>query len=606
VGVTGHRPERLNPDELDSLQASVAATLKRIAGAFCKISGSTAAGEAYDLNETPALRLLSPLAEGADRIAAKCALAEGYALQCPLPFSVTDYRKDFEASDKHPDDTRAEFDDLLTQAERVLELDGSRQRSSRAYFRVGMFLLRHTDLLLALWDGNADDASVGTAGIVSEAQRQSMPTLWIDSTAPHLVKLRDTALTQGRWQALDEDLLSKLLERLLLPPVAERSENHGLCAWLSERIQPRQNTRLAYQTHGEPRRNPLTWVYRAFFALLGKRSLHWIGNRYWRDASSQWDALTNAASQLPNNTAELNRRVYAHYLWADSLASYYADQYRGTFILSFSLGCLAVLFALLSEPFTMFPKRFAVFTVAELVTILAIASLVLHGKKRDLHQRWLDFRLLAERLRHRAFLLPIGGVSRLALPYYERHSDFSYTWIHWLVRAVSRAEGIPTGSFKNTDYRQTYARYLTAMLKNQAGYHKTNAERHERIVSLLHGLNTVLLLLIVGACLTNVNQSYAKPDDALAVWSTISAAVLPAFGATVAGLLSQGEFERIAQRSAGMSERLAHIIDSLNKPDSSDAMETLEEAANEAIDIMSEELSDWQVIFHAKPLEMHA
>lgn len=107
-------------------------------------------------------------------------------------------------------------------------------------------------------------------------------------------------------------------------------------------------------------------------------------------------------------------------------------------------------------------------------------------------------------------------------------------------------------------------------------------------------------MLIIGACAAHIFHLIHDADTAL----TISATFLPALGATVAGILSQGEFERIAHRSKGMAGRLDQIKDRLDKPTL--AAELLVEQANQAIVIMSQELSDWRIIFRAKPLEIHA
>jgi hypothetical protein len=85
VGVVGHRPNRLNRDKIPDLEEKIRellviireATLcaRRHAGVFC--GGATA---------TAVMRIVSPLAEGTDRLAARVALDAGFELQCPMPF----------------------------------------------------------------------------------------------------------------------------------------------------------------------------------------------------------------------------------------------------------------------------------------------------------------------------------------------------------------------------------------------------------------------------------------------------------------------------------------------------------------------------------------
>ncbi len=71
---------------MQKLIEKIEGVLKLIKLEFENIAALPIVDKTYDLNELPALRLISPLAEGSDRIAAECALRLGYELQCPLPF----------------------------------------------------------------------------------------------------------------------------------------------------------------------------------------------------------------------------------------------------------------------------------------------------------------------------------------------------------------------------------------------------------------------------------------------------------------------------------------------------------------------------------------
>jgi hypothetical protein len=320
--------------------------------------------------------------------------------------------------------------------------------------------------------------------------------------------------------------------------------------------------------------------------------------------------------KIPNRAAEHNLWLQAstntHFLHADSLGSYYAEQYRGTFVLSFALGAIAVLSALFGAPFKDLSHSGFPFAVTELVLILSIAGLIARGSVLALHQRWLDFRLLAERLRQYACLQAVGGVSQWVLPAFYSKSDNSHAWIDWLVRSINRSEGIPALVFDQT-YRKRYRAYLYLMIRDQVKYHALNAQRNEHIAHALHNFNLVFLVMIIIACSMHIacGVSFIHlphelcHDPILEASYTVVAAAFPAFGAAVAGMLSQGEFERIAQRSKGMAEQLQEIADNLKRsPDASVSELSLQ--AHNAIAIMSQELSDWRVIFHAKPLEWHA
>lgn len=593
VGVTGHRPSRLPSDSAD-LKERVAETLQTVALAYREFASSVDAKAAYNA-EAPVLRLLSPLAEGADRIAAVCGLAAGYDLQCPLPFLRDVYIEDFTETD--------EFDELLGKASKVLQLDGERSRKAQAYRNVGHLVLNHSDVVLAIWDGDEDENSPGTPGMVAKARRIGLPIVWINTKEPEKVQFFDPRSPLEDWQDFNKTVFADFLKHSLLPPEnTDASSQVGIGATCRQKVcPPPKDCYQAYFPHPEPSTNLLGTLYRGFFALLGKtgkQRWNWVGNPYRQDAEQQWQALANAEESFRCPDA-----LREHFIRSDSLACYYADKYRGTFVACFGLGGLAVLFALLGGPFSGFSESFKslspLFAALELSAILAILLLINHGRHQDCHRRWLDYRLLAERLRQAAFLMPIGIVPRWSLPVYESHDDQSHAWIDWLARAVIQADGI-SGGMIDTEHRQNYCDYLCSIVKGQVEYHHTNAERNERIVHTLHGANLLLLGLIVAACAAHIFHLIHDAETEL----TIAATVLPAFGATIAGILSQGEFKRIARRSNGMAAHLEKIESCLKR--SPPTAEFLVEQANQVIVVMSQELSDWCVIFRIKPLEIHA
>jgi hypothetical protein len=154
VGVTGHR----------DLRAEDASALRRAVGDILDAI-------ARELPSTP-LVVLSPLAEGADQLVAREGLARGLSLMVPLPMPRDLYLAGFES-----EVARRAFDELAAQAERVFELPlapgvdraalgSDRVARRRQYEQLGVFLVRHAQILVALWDGHASDDPGGTAHVV--------------------------------------------------------------------------------------------------------------------------------------------------------------------------------------------------------------------------------------------------------------------------------------------------------------------------------------------------------------------------------------------------------------------------------------------------------
>ena len=156
VGVTGTRV--LGADAISALRVQLGALL----------------GSVKALVKTLRIRMVSPLAEGADRLAAAQALALGYELEAPLPFAQAEYEKDFPGSVD-------EFRSLLAQAgPRVLELEAARiDDGTYNYEAVGQLVVRRCDLLIAIWDGDKARGRGGTAEIVQYAAGRGRPIWWL-------------------------------------------------------------------------------------------------------------------------------------------------------------------------------------------------------------------------------------------------------------------------------------------------------------------------------------------------------------------------------------------------------------------------------------------
>lgn len=155
VGITGHRD--LREADLTVLEERVRSVLRMLQSRY---------------PSTPLL-MLSALAEGADRLAARVALEVGARLIVPLPMPRTVYETDFEA----PGSLEA-FAALLARAELSFELplvegnDQERIRNSgeardRQYTQLDIYIAEHSQILIALWDGVVAGRPAGTAQTVA-------------------------------------------------------------------------------------------------------------------------------------------------------------------------------------------------------------------------------------------------------------------------------------------------------------------------------------------------------------------------------------------------------------------------------------------------------
>lgn len=151
-GVSGHRD--LVPADLPQLRAQIQIVFSRFRLAYPNAS----------------FQLLSPLAEGADRVTAEVALACGIRLFVPMPMVQAEYERDF-ASPASLD----KFRRLLASAESNWEVSdeavrkksGSSESGARAekYAAVGDHIARRSHVLILLWDGCDNEKIGGTAWV---------------------------------------------------------------------------------------------------------------------------------------------------------------------------------------------------------------------------------------------------------------------------------------------------------------------------------------------------------------------------------------------------------------------------------------------------------
>lgn len=110
------------------------------------------------------IRMLNSLACGADQLCARVAVALDIPLYCPLPMEESEYRRDFTPAEL------AEYDTLRGKAEEAFTAPATEPpQPGRDYFyrQAGIYVAAHSHILLALWDGvPGKPAGCGTAEAV--------------------------------------------------------------------------------------------------------------------------------------------------------------------------------------------------------------------------------------------------------------------------------------------------------------------------------------------------------------------------------------------------------------------------------------------------------
>jgi hypothetical protein len=625
LGVVGHRPNRLQHADLPQLNA----VLKELLGGVKAAVEAAWDGELYAERDgrRVVLRALSPLAEGADRLFARQALDLGYSLCCVMPFRQVEYEKDFAAGSAKAlaADALPCFRGLLADARQgpglvSYEMDGSRNDESAAYGAAGRVVLNQSDLLVVIWDGQRLGKRGGTEEIFDAAIARGVPVIWIDAQAPHAWQIVDaehplptaergvraTPSATSEAGAIQRAVASllELPQPVAAPPetsVADRSKNEArehLKAFFGER-------KPAYS---------LAMPWGIFQALVGdsrRPSVQLKVPGFERSVEDEWprDRSTPIASVVDNL-----RRFYA---WPDKLAVLYANRYRSAFLAAFLLAAGAVGMALLAavaERKGHHHLEIACIAV-ELVAICTILLTVSLGRGRRWHERWLEYRVVAELVRHLRLVAPLGGARPLPhIPaHWATYGQPSATWMAWYVRAVERDLGLPA-AVVDKDHLRTCLDQLIHVLAGQVSYHARNAERNGRLESRLHGCGVILLLLTLLACGLHFVADLPEWHRPLAVMAALAfcCGFFPALGAALAGIANQGEFLRIHKRSQAMRDQLKILL-----KDIEDAASNLEREpgslsrpysplvsarASDAARLLVHEVLDWRVVFLDRPL----
>lgn len=526
IGVTGHR---LLPDD--------PALVARVDGAVRRIRALVPSSPHTPLY----LAAVSPLAEGADRlVAARVLTDEGATLEVALPLPRDDYMDDFATAE-----SRHAFASLLARASGVVTLPPGETRGE-AYERVGRYIVDHSDVMIALWDGAAARGRGGTADIVAYARERDVPLFWIHTEAPYaLCEERGEGIASATFAALD--------------------------AYNRARLAGRRLDRATAQAQGQERE------------LTAQSERAGLGGSFTQSYCA-W--------------------ILPHYVRADVLAQRYQAMFYLVCDALFYLGAAAVAVAGISAVVGEGLQGSArwILPGLEILLMLLILLTLLAGRRLRLHERWLAYRFLAERFRSGLILAPaLPAGPRLAMGDNAGAEDTAARWLGraydevWSRRPQPSNEDIPLDGLK--------ALLASAWIDDQAGYQCQAARRNERRHRRSAGLTAAIFALTLAAAVAHgfgVGGVVAGvPLNGAPIFLSIA---LPALAAAVAAIAVQREYPRNAHRARQMARDLEEIGRRLARATS---LEGVRDIAQEAERAMLAENRDWFVVMRFHDVELH-
>ncbi len=534
VGVSG--AAKLDEVAQERLRPEVAAILGQVRAELEALACDARAKAAYltesDAALRPSLRIVSPLAEGADRLVAEEALRLDYTLEALLPFEQRAYEATFP-------DSIAEFQILLRRASRVLILDGDSGDAivrGRSYGEAGRLVARNCDLLIAVWDNTKPAKGPGgTADTVRFAVHAGVPVWWLHADGEaeprlladmvHLAQPEDAPAGSAALQAW----LHQRITDAVLPPEPTDEKRSGLFAFTANKMRVwRRLETDAVRIFLNEAVQGNDWLWRAHNLFLGPP----------RPARS--DPSRSAPPSHP--AARLSRQ--------------YQARYRSSYFYVFVAAAFALLAAVIGLAF---PNAKPFTAPIELTMLLCIFWLVLINHVWRWHERYLSYRLLAElfrvqrRMAALGWTLPALNVSDVAVHAGRR-------WVSWYFAATVRGTPITQGTLKGEQLvaAQQEARNLVT---EQIGFHEQRRRWKDRSGRALERWGEGLFMATLCVVAVEVILLFpailpAESRHTAVVWLGLFAALLPAVSAALFGLRAYEEMEALSEQSELMVEAL--------------------------------------------------
>jgi hypothetical protein len=443
LGVTGHRDLRAgDTPALEKLVRDVFLELRRRHPA------------------TPLL-LLSSLAEGADRLVARVALAFGARLIVPLPLPRTLYERDFTTAQ-----SRDEFAALLARAEQVLELplltgntvaavEEAGDARDQQYALASAYVARHSQLLIALWDGVESDRTGGTSqavhfkldGVPEPYGPPQHPLDPVDSGPVfHVVTPRHC----------NPAPVGALTLRKLFPPGHESGKD---AATAYRRLYQRIN------------------AFNRDAVRLGGRLAGWLAR------SKSWLLPDKEAERLP----EPLKRFVDCFAVTDTLAIWFQRRALRSMALLLVLVFLAAFFFNAADS-VRDPQNLLALRSLRLLYVAMLGgayAILLWAWWTDYHAKYLDYRALAEGLRVQLFWR-LAGLPDSVADHYLRKQRSELDWIRDAVRVWDMT------LTPHPDDRLPLV--VDAWVKSQRGYFAKAARRDENTLQFWKRLGTFCFL----------------------------------------------------------------------------------------------------------------
>ena len=581
VGLTGHRKIVMDGIAAEAIEQSIGAVLGALQRAMTPAFAQEAA---YFSAAAPITRLITMGAEGADALGARAAGKLGLKISYIIPFALDEYRHDFSPS------FATVAAEKMSQAASLLELPGRRDEGPRAYERANDIILSNIDLLLAVWDGGRARGRAGTGDVVQAAIVKGIPIIVIDPQSPGAPTIIAAPPNDDFEMPAASDLARKPLPtdligfvRTIVGPPPKLVQRQGLIDLIAE-------------TPGSARFARWRFEYPLLLRTVAGRP---IVRRTPAPDPSETVRLPSGA--VARSSSEYANRLNVSSLddarkTIDRLAVEYGRLFRSSSVSQFLVVILGVW---ISGVIGLLVPSLSAASIA--MQFLANGLVLVDSAVRARHrwqERWLDYRVVAERLRWLSFRCSFGlGAGR------QTQSDMrtNTSWTDWYLQRMAHALGPPQGKIDTAAVAAAADQLMDVEIPDQINYHRITFRQlgilERRLSCAAHAalaasVGVAALLAVSAVRLGSLEAVGWKP------FAIVMLAILPATMAALNGLRIDADLIRLVERSAqtiALLFRIRRVI--LAAPHDFDHVAS---NMHRLASIMGSELAEWRFVIESR------
>lgn len=633
VGITGHRKVTgVNGDIMvteDNINEDQKNEIKKV---FKELD--------FKYPNTPIV-MLSPLAEGADRLVANLALSTkrrkgaSVSLICPLPMPRDEYEKDFQTPE-----SKEEFGEMLERSSAWFELplvsrstieniknqDGIPRK--KQYEEVGKYIAQHSHILIALWDGvDQPDKIGGTSQIVKmRHEGKLVPGRQLDEIDS--VPIYHFLITVKEKKNGEEKIKicprREIFPGMTLKPPADRAEEDEKID-IAEKDGEMDAAGKDEKTEVAKKDEEIETA-KTDKKILEQRAESFIRvfkrmEMFNRDIKSMPDKRkteieTNKAYVIPceecADLTEMSSRVLHHYAVADTQAIRFQKKSDRTLLSLF----IIVLFALSCfEIYAHLKMSYWFLTGYPLGLAFGLFIFLYATRYKKVQSKYLDYRALAEGLRVQFFWI-LSAHTEEVIEFYLRKQKSELDWIKYAIRSFnmpySAKESKEKQEMKTLPLSSIRKRLRSVVLANwvadQAKYFTRKAADQEARLRRQHALGrgfffsgvAISILLFFLQLYLEHSHLLEEASHYLIVTIGMALAITAAIGGYTEKMAISAQAKRYSWMSGIFSRANTDLDELLNKHKLKEARELISELGREAL----EENADWLIIRRERKIEV--